>query len=72
LAALVEHGLFDDLIRVEQNRLRDRQAERFGGLGVDDRSWSLGRSLVLSGHELMVGAFGHVVSRADQRLELRE
>jgi hypothetical protein len=27
LAALVEHALFDDLVRPRQHRLRDRQAE---------------------------------------------
>src|SRR5215510_1974469 len=37
LAALVEHGLFDDLISAKQERLRDRQAERLGGLEVDDQ-----------------------------------
>jgi hypothetical protein len=35
LAALVEHALFDDLVRPRQHRLRDRQAEGAGGLQVD-------------------------------------
>jgi hypothetical protein len=30
LAALVEHALFDDLVRPQQQRLRDREAERLG------------------------------------------
>jgi hypothetical protein len=34
-AALVEHGLLDDLIRPLQYRLRDREPERFGGLEVN-------------------------------------
>jgi hypothetical protein len=37
LAALVEHALLDDLVRPQQERLRDRQAERLGGLEVDDQ-----------------------------------
>ncbi len=36
IIALVQHGLFDDLIRAQQQRLRDREAERLGGLEVDD------------------------------------
>src|SRR5262249_46901868 len=32
LAALVEHGLFDQLIRPPEHRRRDREAERLGGL----------------------------------------
>ena len=35
LAAWVEHGLFDRLIRPPQDRLRDRETERLGGLEVD-------------------------------------
>jgi hypothetical protein len=31
-AALVEHALFDHLIRPPQHRLRDRQANGLGGL----------------------------------------
>jgi len=30
-AALVEHALLDDLVRPQQQRLRDREAERLGG-----------------------------------------
>ena len=37
LAALVEHALLNDLSRLQQHRLRDRQAERLGGLKVDDQ-----------------------------------
>ena len=32
---LVEHGLFDHLICLEEDRLRDREAERLRGLHVD-------------------------------------
>jgi hypothetical protein len=35
LAALVEHGLLDDLIGLKEQRLRNRQAERLGSLEVD-------------------------------------
>ena len=35
LAALVEQWLLDDLVRSQQQRLRDRQAQSFGGLQVD-------------------------------------
>src|SRR5262245_36048297 len=35
LAALVEHGLFDDVVRSQQQCLWDRQAQRLGGLEVD-------------------------------------
>ena len=28
---------FDHLVRAQQDRLRDRQTERFGGLQVDDQ-----------------------------------
>jgi hypothetical protein len=34
---LVEHGLLDDVVGPEQERLRDRQAERLRGLQVDDQ-----------------------------------
>jgi hypothetical protein len=34
---LVEHAL-DDLVRSQQERLRDRQAECFGGLEIDRAS----------------------------------
>jgi hypothetical protein len=34
-AALVEHALLDDLVRPQEERLRDRQAERFGSFVVD-------------------------------------
>src|SRR5207245_2196042 len=37
LAALVEHGLFDHLVRSQQQRRRDRQAERLRRLEVDDQ-----------------------------------
>src|SRR5262245_62981590 len=32
LAALVKHGLLNNLVRSQQQRLGDRQAERLGGL----------------------------------------
>jgi hypothetical protein len=35
-AALVEHGLLDDLIRPQQQRRRDCEAERSGGLEIND------------------------------------
>ena len=35
-AALVEHALFDNLVRAQQQRLRDREAERLRGLEIDD------------------------------------
>jgi hypothetical protein len=35
LAALVEHGLFNDLVCLENNRLRNRQAEGLGGFRVN-------------------------------------
>src|SRR5262249_57359889 len=35
--ALVEHGLFDDLVRSPQHRLRDRQPESLRGLQIDDQ-----------------------------------
>jgi hypothetical protein len=34
LAAWVAHALLNDLVRPQQNRLRDREAERLGGLEV--------------------------------------
>ena len=37
LAALVEHRLLDDLVRPQQQRLRDRAPERLGGLEIDDQ-----------------------------------
>ena len=37
LAALVEHGLLDDVVGPEQERLRDRQAERLRGIQIDDQ-----------------------------------
>src|SRR5881397_749670 len=37
LTALVEHALFDDLVRSHQQRLRNREAERLRGLEVDDQ-----------------------------------
>jgi len=36
-AALVEHRLLDDLVRTAEYRRRDREAERSGGLEVDDQ-----------------------------------
>ena len=36
LAALAEHGLPDDLVGPQQQRVRDCQAQRLGGLEVDD------------------------------------
>jgi len=35
LAALVEHGLLDDLVRPYQHRLRNCHAQSFGGFQVD-------------------------------------
>ena len=32
---MVEHALFDHLIRPQEERLRDREPERLGGLEVD-------------------------------------
>jgi hypothetical protein len=37
LTALVEHTLFDHLILPQQQRLRNRQAERFRRLEIDDQ-----------------------------------
>ena len=37
LAALVEHGLFDHMIRSCSRVCGDRQPERLGGLEVDDQ-----------------------------------
>ena len=36
LVALVEHALFDHLVRPQQERLRDREADRLRGLQIDD------------------------------------
>src|SRR5215471_11738789 len=36
-AALVEHELLDQLVGSDQDRLRDRQAQRLGGLEIDDQ-----------------------------------
>ena len=36
LAALVEHALLDHLVRLEQQRLRNRQSQCLSGLHVDD------------------------------------
>src|SRR5215831_19493213 len=36
-AALVEHGLFDDLVRAQEQRPRDGEPEGLGGLEVDDQ-----------------------------------
>ena len=36
-AALVEHGLFDYVVRPQQPRLRNRQPESLGSLEVDDQ-----------------------------------
>ena len=35
LAALVEHALLDDPVRLQQYRRRDREPKRLGGLEVD-------------------------------------
>ena len=43
-AAVVEHGLLDDVVRPQEQRLRDRQAQRLGGLEIDDQL-ELGRLL---------------------------
>src|SRR5262245_46284614 len=48
LAALVEHGLFDDLVRPPEHRLRNLQAERLGRLEVDHQlelGWLLDREV---------------------------
>ena len=37
LAALVEHGLRDDLVRSQQQRLRDREAEGLRRLEIEDQ-----------------------------------
>src|SRR4029450_1793300 len=37
LAALVEHGLLDGLVRLEDEGLRNREAQRPGGLQVDQQ-----------------------------------
>jgi len=37
LTASVEHGLLNHLVVPQQRRLRDRQAEGFGGFEVDDQ-----------------------------------
>jgi hypothetical protein len=37
LAALIAHALFDDLVRPQHQRRRDRQPERIGGVHVDDQ-----------------------------------
>jgi len=42
-AAPHEHALFDHLVRLQQQCLRDRQAQGLGGLHVDDEL-ELGRS----------------------------
>ena len=34
---MVEHALVDHLVRPQQQRLRDREAERLGGLEIDDQ-----------------------------------
>src|SRR5881397_48780 len=34
------HGLLNDLVRPQQQRRRDRQAEGFGGLEIDHRGYS--------------------------------
>ena len=36
-AALVEHGLLDDLVRPQEQRPRDRQANGFRRLHIDDQ-----------------------------------
>jgi hypothetical protein len=38
LAALVEHALLDDLVCPEQDGLRDRESEGFGGIAITDLS----------------------------------
>jgi len=35
-SAAVEHALLDHVVRLEKQRLRDRDAERFRGLQIDD------------------------------------
>jgi hypothetical protein len=35
LAALVEHALLDHLVGLEEDRLRDRESQRLGGLEID-------------------------------------
>ena len=57
-AAWVEHGLLDDLIRPQQERLRDRQAERLGGSEIYDQL-ELGR--LLNGEVSGLGALEDLV-----------
>ena len=38
--ALIAHALLDHLMRLQQQRRRDRQAESLGGLEIDDRPLS--------------------------------
>ena len=40
--SLVEHALFDHQVRPQQQRVRNRQAERFGSLEID-HEFELGR-----------------------------
>jgi len=44
LAALVEHALLDDVVRLESERLRDGQPQRLGGFEIDHQL-ELGRLL---------------------------
>ena len=34
---MIEHGLLDNLVRPQQQRLRDREAQRLRGLEVDNQ-----------------------------------
>ena len=58
LAALVKHALLNDLIRTDQDRLRDRQAECLGGLEVDHQ-FVLRR--LLHGQVAWLGSFEDLV-----------
>src|SRR5262249_23575091 len=60
LAAWVEHALLDNLVCPQQDGLRDRQAQRLGGLAVDDQ-FELGGLLgVELGGLRTLGDFVHV------------
>src|SRR5262245_25908037 len=58
LAAWVEHGLFDDLVRSNKNGLRDSEAQPLGGLEVDNEEKS-GR--LLDGKIAGFGAFQDLI-----------
>jgi hypothetical protein len=53
------HKSFDDLVGALQQRLRHREAERFGGLQIDDQ-FKYGRLL-----DRQIGGFGTVEDLSD-------